>query len=346
MVGLFHALAIILLLQPEPIRLGRPVEAVVAVPVQHRTSIVFSSDGTKLAWMHHQPDRGPNDGGGLMIHLWDVDKKLALSEMKPQNEFTYASSPLCFTPNGRMLAAGCIQLTTEHEELVKPGTVVGNSVRVWLVASGRELPIVAKENGSIQNRWQAVAVSPDGKTMAAVNGKAGRVWNLPDGKKPRNVNLQLTVNPVLTADGTLAAGTVGDQTVRVWKMAEGPESGKEIVKLPGIGRALGFGPAGKQLATLHDDKICLWDVETGKQIWAVPGKLGDDDNYGQRFAFGADGKLLAWNESGKITVVDAATGKTTRSLQSQPGPLAFSPDGRRLALACPDGTALVWEVPK
>jgi hypothetical protein len=34
----------------------------------------------------------------------------------------------------------------------------------------------------------------------------------------------------------------------------------------------------------------------------------------------------------------------TTSLKAQPGPLAFSPDGSRLALACPDGTALVWEL--
>ena len=204
MAALCHALAVLLILQPEPIRLGRPVESVVVVPSLHRTSIVFSPDGTKLAWMHNQPDRGPNEGGGLMIHLWDIDKRLALAEMKPQNEFTYASSPLCFTPNGRMLAAGCIQLTTEHEELAKPNTIVGNNVRIWLALSGRELPIVAKENGTIQFRWQAVAVNPDGKTLIAVNGKAGRAWKLPDGKMPRNFNLVLTVNPILTADGTLS----------------------------------------------------------------------------------------------------------------------------------------------
>jgi WD40 repeat protein len=341
-----HILCLILAQQPEPIRLGRPAEATVAVPALHRTSIVFSPDGSKLAWMHNQTDRGPNEGGGLMIHLWDIDKRLALSEMRPQNEFTYACSALCFTPNGRMLAAGCLQLTTEYEELAKSETRIGTNVRVWLVASGRELPIVPKENVTLQFRWQAVAVSPDGKVMTAISGKAGRTWKLPDGKVQSNINLPLAVNLVLADDGKLAAGTVADQSVQVWKTESGDDAGKAIVKLPGTGRALGFGPNGQHLATIHDDKLCLWEVASGKQIWAVPGKLGEDEKHGQRFDFSRDGKLLAWNDEGKITVVDAATGKTALTLKTQPGPIAFSPESQKLALACPDGTALIWAIVK
>jgi WD40 repeat protein len=64
------------------------------------------------------------------------------------------------------------------------------------------------------------------------------------------------------------------------------------------------------------------------------------------FAFSGDGKRLAWNADGKISVADAATGKISNTFKAQPGPLAFSPDGGRLALACADGTALVWETEK
>src|SRR5258708_31908581 len=52
---------------PEPIRFGQPVKPNV-VPAQHRTSIAFSPDGKKLAWVYHTPDKGANDGGGLMIY--------------------------------------------------------------------------------------------------------------------------------------------------------------------------------------------------------------------------------------------------------------------------------------
>ena len=92
------------------------------------------------------------------------------------------------------------------------------------------------------------------------------------------------------------------------------------------------------------DNIVVWEVETGKQVWSAPGKLGKDEEQGGRFDWSADGKRVAWNEDGKITVADAADGKVLRSWSAEPGPVALAPDGGRLALGCADGTALVWKL--
>ena len=68
------------------------------------------------------------------------------------------------------------------------------------------------------------------------------------------------------------------------------------------------------------------------------------ERYRTRCAFSPDGKHVAWNEGGKVRLVDVAAGKVARTLEGEPGPLAFSPDGGRLALCCQNGTALVWDL--
>src|SRR5438309_9877541 len=85
---------------PEPVRFGRAVKSS-EVPGLHRSSIAFSPDGKKLAWMHHVPDIPDPKDGGLLIHLWDTEKRQPLAEMKAALDRTYAYSPMRFTPNGR-----------------------------------------------------------------------------------------------------------------------------------------------------------------------------------------------------------------------------------------------------
>jgi WD40 repeat protein len=324
---------------PEPVRLGQPVKPSV-FPEQHRTSIAFSPDGKKLAWVYHTSDKAANDGGGLMVYLWDLEKKYALSDMKAASDFTYARSPLRFLPNGRMLLLGCFQLTTEQEELAKPATLVRNNVRVWLAASGKELPFTQRADAHMNEVWEAVAVSPDAKVVIAAANKEIRVWNFPDGKEQRRFSLLPTTRWVLSTDSKLAAGATADETIHVWNT----DDGKEMASFPGGGRALGFSPDNKYVAAIQGELLSLWEIQGGKLVWSVPGKLGKDEDQGSRFNFAANGQRLAWNEDGKITVADSATGKTTVTIKGEPGPVVLSPDGKRLALACVDGTALLWEL--
>jgi WD40 repeat protein len=128
--------------------------------------------------------------------------------------------------------------------------------------------------------------------------------------------------------------------VRVWTT----EDGKEAIQIPGGGRVLGFSPDGKSLAAVQGNLLSLWDVAGGKLLWTVPSKLASDKDQALWFDFSPDGKRLAWNEGGKITLADSANGKSLMTITAEAGPLTFSPDSRRLALACQDGTALVWEV--
>ena len=326
---------------PMPQRLGQP-RKIFDVTTEHRSSIAYAPDGKKLAWVHHQGEGGSPEEGGLAVILWDFEKGFQTVEMRSEKPRTFARSPIRFTPNGKMLVIGCFQpiptFTPKGDEQFE----YRNNVQIWLVFSGRELPILPRSAGLDKDSWDDVMVSPDGKSIIAVSPKLGRVWELPEGKQSLQFEHAEAQRLVLSPDGKVFAGMLADRTVAIFGCADG----KEVMKLPGKGQALEFSPDGKQLAVWHEDKVCLWELAGPKQLWALPSKAGAESLWGPRVAFTPDGKQIAWNEGRLTLVADVAGGKLLFKLAGERGPITFSPDGQRLALACPDGTALVWDLSK
>lgn len=110
--------------------------------------------------------------------------------------------------------------------------------------------------------------------------------------------------------------------------------------------ALAFTPDGTLLATVdHDDAIRLWNPATGTLVHRFP----LPNSRAAALAFSPDGKLLAGsNGYGHVAfVLEIATGKIRYQpdpeigaeqpdFNGSPGPLAFSPDGKRLTWSTVD----------
>jgi RNA polymerase sigma factor (sigma-70 family) len=121
----------------------------------------------------------------------------------------------------------------------------------------------------------------------------------------------------------------------------------------GAVRAIAFSPNGKLVATAGADKTFrVWDVNTGQLTvkMDVPGEA-------RAAAFSPDNKLLAVASSGLpgadkpggvLTITNAGTDKlfwrTTLGWGKVNGGLAFSADGRRVALGFDTGTVAVLDV--
>jgi hypothetical protein len=94
--------------------------------------------------------------------------------------------------------------------------------------------------------------------------------------------------------------------------------------------------------TVH--ALQLWESATGRPVLRIP-----LTNEPRGIAFSSDGRTLASVDDRRLQLWDVATG---RELLTLPGPdarvsydpLAFSPDGARLAVAYEDTTAVIWDM--
>jgi WD40 repeat protein len=242
---------------------------------------------------------------GRVATAWDWNGDLRLTDGRTGEVLRRLQGPgkgslrARFAPDGRKL----FTLGFDH------------ALRVWDVPGGKELHRLAAHKVRYLSQ---LAVSPDGKLLAASGGRDGNS---------------------------------GRDAVRLWDVG----TGKELrdLPLPGYAGDLTFSPDGTLLAVAvsvpkgnntAEGAVVVWEVTTGGEVWAQTGP--EWMVYG--LAFSPDGRVLAtggWDHT--LRLWEVASGKQRHAFQGHQGrvgPLAFSPDGRLLAAASPDAPVFVWDV--
>jgi WD40 repeat protein len=193
----------------------------------------------------------------------------------------------------------------------------------------------------------AVAISPDGKTIASGRLRTIHLWDAATGKRLHRLEgSDSWINSLaFLPDGKTLVSSSDREAIFIWDVV----TGKQVRRLANPCSYLALAPDGKTLACADDFSVIrILDVASGEQLHQLEGfkeKI-------HALAFSPNGAILAWggNDAGKdihLRLADVKTGKELRRCQAEGQHIqsvAFSPDGKTLAASVNGQPIRFWEV--
>ena len=220
------------------------------------------------------------------------------------------------------------------------------ALKVWELASGRELRSLAGHGGSVN----AVAVTPDGQVaVSASNDGTLKMWDLASGRELRTCTSHSDgftheVSAVaVTADGQRLVSGSADGKLKVWDRASGHELRSDTGHSHRIS-AVAVTPEGQRAVSASFDRtLKVWDLASGGTLPLT----GHSDRV-NAVAVTPDGELtVSASADQTLKVWDLASGRELRTIAGHTGEVtavAVTPDGQWAISASFDHTLRVWEL--
>jgi len=239
-----------------------------------------------------------------------------------------------FSPDGKLFAAGGYSTT----------------IKIWdLSMPSEKLTIIAHDG----NRIGDVAFSPDGTqlvTESLPDGKA-KLWDLDTGENTLTItNSDICCAAAFSPNGLQLVFGSNEGVAKIWDATTG-DLVNEYAGTSYDTIQVAFNPDGTLIATASSDgSVKIWDATSRKLLNSI---IVSSTSRVEDVVFSPDGKLLATavsdtNGGNHVTIWDSISGKRLLLVGYDPnsrfgvGGLAFSPDGKKIAIGYDDNTAKVW----
>jgi len=216
-------------------------------------------------------------------------------------------------------------------------------IRLWDAATGKLIHQLRQ--GAKQLRYRKVAISPDGRIVAAIDamGAVAHVWDANTGVAMATLDNDSSeaASLAFSADGRwLASG--GGNDVRVFDT----DTWVRVVTIAGPDAlALAWDPKGPRLATgTGGGDASIWEIPSGVRVRHIR----DGGDLVSAVAFSPDGKLLAVvTRNGSEQVFQVHSGELRSQIELRRGKILsveFDSTSRLLVAANADGTAVVFDI--